>query len=110
MEILSKMQELRFFQLKTHRLSPWFHQKTQKQKNKKKHRQKNCKKTVFTSLVLKSPVKIFVHILALWFTLRLVKRSGHYDPMLSTSKVLRPNNYTIEIKHFVHFNIPNICW
>ena len=40
-EIHYKMQELRFFQLKTHRLSPLFHQKIKKQK---KHSQKNNRK------------------------------------------------------------------
>ena len=39
-EIHSKMQKLCFFQLKTHRLSPLFHQKTKKQKNKTKIKQK----------------------------------------------------------------------
>ena len=48
-EIHSVMQELCLFQLKTHRLSTLFHQKTKKQKNmaKNKQSQKNC---VFTSL------------------------------------------------------------
>ena len=35
-EIHSKMQKLCFFQLKTHRLSTLFHQKTKKQKKKHK--------------------------------------------------------------------------
>ena len=48
-EIHSKMQELRFFLLKTHRLSTLFHQKTKKQ-NKKTQLKKNCKKTVFLHL------------------------------------------------------------
>ena len=52
-EIHSKMQELWFFQLKTHHLSTLSHQKTKKlKKNTKKQGQKNNrKKTFFTSPV-----------------------------------------------------------
>ena len=54
-EIQSKMQELYFFQSKTHCLSTLFHQKTKKKKNtnkntaKKNNRKKNC---FLTSLVI----------------------------------------------------------
>ena len=53
-EIHSKMLKLSFFQLKTHRLSTLFHQKTKNQKkknNKKKTQPKNNRKK-FTSSIL----------------------------------------------------------
>ena len=59
LEIYSKMQEFVFFffQLKTHRLSTLFHQKTKKQKNKhkqktKKHGLRNNRKKNFYFLHL----------------------------------------------------------
>ena len=50
-EIHSKMQE---FQLKTHRLSILFHQKTKKKHGQKNNRKKNC---FFTSLVMHRGVR-----------------------------------------------------